>query len=109
MTLRGVPPLPAKVGDAPKSVVVFQSDAVHVVPQRPRANVGTIEATLQGQPDAQTVVRQGVAEEARAEMLHCLREGSGGRGDDGGAAELGFDVDATEGLEVDAGVRRQVS
>ena len=36
-------------------------------------------------------------------MLHCLRKGSGVRGDDGGAAELGFDVDATEGLEVDAG------
>ena len=82
MTLLGVPPVPMKIGDAPKSVVVFASDVVHVVPLRPRANVRPIEATLQGHPDAQTVVCQGVAEETRPEMLHGLRKGSGVRGDD---------------------------
>ena len=103
MTLRDVPPIPAKVRDAPKRIVVLKSDVVHVAPQSPRANVRPIEAIVQSQPDAQAVVCQGVAEETRPEMLHCLRKGSGVRGDDGGAAELGFDVQPTEGLEVDAG------
>ena len=92
-----------KIGHAPKRIVVLEGNVVHVVPQSPRANVRPIEAIVQSQPDAQTVARHGVAEETRPEMLHCLRKGSGVRGDDGGAAELGFDVDPTEGLEIDAG------
>ena len=88
MTLRCVPPIPVKVRDAPESVVVLESDVEHVAPQSPRANVRPIEAIVQSHPGAQTVVCQGVAEETRPEMLHCLRKGSGVRGDDGGAAEL---------------------
>ena len=98
MTLLGVPSLPMKIRYAPKGVIILESDVVHVVPQSPRANVRPIEATLQGQPDSQTVVCQGVAEETRPEMLHCRRKGSGVRGNDGGAAELGFDVDTAEGF-----------
>ena len=74
MTLLGVPSHPMKIRYAPKRIVVLTSDVVHVVPQSPRANVRPIEATLQGQPDAQAVVCQRVAEETRPEMLHCLRK-----------------------------------
>ena len=97
----GIPPVTSQVADAAEGVVALSRVLVHVVSLlRSLADVAPIEPSLQGPLHPAAEVGQRMAQQPCLLVLDGLREVPSIWCDDRGAAKLGLDVDAAEGLEV---------